>query len=429
MTTAEYAFGAFVAAAAADRRVVVQPRMGFSSLSRTRAGLEATRDAARTTAGTITVDSYTRVGDHASARRALTAGEDLNGFPIVAHGADAIRRMLDGVRDRTFPVQVRHGSADPRPIVATALAAGLDATEGGPISYCLPYSRTPLTESVSNWARCAGMLAAGIGPDREPHLETFGGCMLGQLTPPAMLVALSLLEALFFAQHGLRSVSLSYAQQTNEAQDREAVGALRTLAAERLGGLDWHIVVYAYMGLYPRTAHGASRLLRQAARLTVHSGAARLIVKTTAEAYRIPTVAENVQALRTAERAAARARTAPLPAVADTGVLAQARALIEAVLDLDPDVGTALIRAFRHGYLDVPYCLHPDNQGRTRSFLDGDGVLRWSRIGSLPLGDLVEPTRHRMRAGDLLAALSYVQRTFDEQRGESHDAGTDAGAT
>ena len=64
------------------------------------------------------------------------------------------------------------------------------------------------------------------------HLETFGGCLLGQLCPPSLLVAISVLEALFFVQHGLRSVSLSYAQQTHPAQDIEALAALRP-AGER----------------------------------------------------------------------------------------------------------------------------------------------------------------------------------------------------
>ena len=123
-----------------------------------------------------------------------------------------------------------------------------------------------------------------------------GGCLLGQLCPPGLLVATSVLEALFFVQHGIRSVSLSYAQQTSASQDEEAIQALARLAAERLPAIDTHVVVYAYMGRFPRTPRGASRLLADAARLAVRTGAARLIVKTTVESVRIPSVAENVAA-------------------------------------------------------------------------------------------------------------------------------------
>ena len=69
---------------------------------------------------------------------------------------------------------------------------------------------------------------------------------------------MSVLECMFFRQHGIRSVSLSYAQQTSPDQDTEAVLALRRLAAEWLPDTDWHIVIYAYMGVYPRTPAGAS---------------------------------------------------------------------------------------------------------------------------------------------------------------------------
>ena len=134
--------------------------------------------------------------------------------------------------------------------------------------------------------------------------------MMGQLCPPSLLVALSVLECMFFRQHGVRSVSLSYAQQTSRDQDTEAVLALRRLAAELLSDLDWHVVIYAYMGVYPRTAGGATRLVGDAARLAVSSGAARLIVKTVAEAHRIPSIADNVAAL---EAAAAAAATAGVP--------------------------------------------------------------------------------------------------------------------
>src|SRR5262249_4060776 len=157
-----------------------------------------------------------------------------NGYPIVAHDLETTRAVLAGVADVTFPVQIRHGSPCPEHIFRSLIDAGLHATEGGPVSYCLPYSRTPLELSIDNRTRSCELLAGVRGAEVEPHLETFGGCMLGQLCPPSLLVAMSVLECLFFRQHGLRSVSLSYAQQTNPDQDREAVLALRRLAAQWL---------------------------------------------------------------------------------------------------------------------------------------------------------------------------------------------------
>ncbi|MEV5762863.1 methylaspartate mutase [Streptomyces tendae] len=410
-------FGAFVRQAHAAGQLVVQPRMGFGSVTPMRQGLMATKTAAATTVGTITVDSYTRVGDLRAARAALRDGTDLNGYPIAVHDAHTTRHMLSGVRDADFPVQVRHGSATPAPIIDALIDAGLDATEGGPVSYCLPYGRVPLADSVANWARACRLLARLHEHGPEPHLETFGGCMLGQLCPPSQLVALSVLEALFFHRHGIRSSSVSYAQQGHAEQDREAVLALRRLCSELLPG-DWHVVIYAYMGLYPTTRDGAHELLAQAAELAVRTGSERLIVKTVAESRRIPTIAENVAALEYAAAVARRHHFPRAPAIdGDSQTYREARRLVEAVLLGDRDIGQALIRAFARGYLDIPYCVHPDNKGRTRSYLDADGRLGWADIGSLPLHGIAEVRPSRVPTSrDLMDALSRVQRAFDHDR-------------
>ncbi|MEN3586575.1 methylaspartate mutase [Streptomyces sp. ZYX-F-203] len=409
--TAPAGFGAFVRGAP---ELVVQPRMGFGSPDLMRRGLLATRAAAGTTVGTLTLDSYTRVGDLAAARRAVEQGADLNGYPLLTHGPDATRRLLEGIAAPAFPVQVRHGSAAPQDIVRGLLAADLHATEGGPVSYCLPYGRTPLAESVRNWAESCELLAAARGDGVEPHLESFGGCMMGQLCPPSLLVALSMLEGLFFVQHGLRSISLSYAQQTDESQDEEAVRALRRLSAELLPpDTDWHVVVYTYMGVYPRTPAGALALQDRAVRLAVRTGAERLIVKTAVEAQRIPTIAENVAALESSARTA-RAAYGPVYEGVDSTVYAEARALVDAVRCLDRDLGRALLAAFRRGLLDVPFCLHPDNAGRSAGFVDAEGRLAWSSIGAMPIGDVVSPRpTAALTSGGLLDALHHVESRLD----------------
>jgi methylaspartate mutase epsilon subunit len=427
--------------------LVIQPRMGFGTAARMRAGLLATKNANAPTVGTVTLDSYTRVGDFAAAERALHEGNALNGYPIVTLGPEITRGMLDGVRDRGFPVQVRHGSAAPGPIFSALMAAGLDATEGGPISYCQPYSRTPINRSVQAWRDAARRFAALAETGAVPHLESFGGCMLGQLCPPSLLVAITVLEGMFFAQQGIVSVSLSYAQQTHPGQDEEAIRALHAIAADLLPSVAWHVVVYAYMGLYPATQQGALNLLSAAARLAKRSGAARLIVKTAAEASRIPSIADNVTAMRVAARAAEsvarpndqrkqaqhaeRARPA-------TGIEAEARSIIERVLELHADLGRALTSAFALGYLDVPYCLHPDNAGRTRSYIAGDGRLLWAATGALPITAAADGTADGTAGGggaaggggsadaktgltstELLRALSYVRDRYDAGAGVS----------
>ncbi|WP_405150355.1 methylaspartate mutase [Sphaerisporangium sp. NBC_01403] len=406
-------FHEFMERARRTGTLVVQPRMGFGTVERMRAGLIATKNADAATVGTVTLDSYTRVGDFAAAERALRAADELNGYPIVTLGPQATSGMLDGVRDSGFPVQVRHGSASPGPIFSALMAAGLDATEGGPISYCLPYSRTPINRSVQAWREAARRFAALAETGAVPHLESFGGCMLGQLCPPSLLIAISVLEGMFFVQQGIPSVSLSYAQQTHPGQDEEAVRALHDIAADLLPSVAWHVVIYAYMGRYPATHDGALSLLAAAARLAKRSGAARLIVKTASEASRIPSISDNVTALRVAARAG-RAAERSLLIPATTGIEAEARSIIERVLDLHADLGRALTSAFALGYLDVPYCLHPDNAGRTRSYITDDGRLQWAATGALPITNASgRPKVGGLTSAELLHALSYVRDRYD----------------
>lgn len=410
----EPSFSDFVRRVSASGKLIVQPRMGFSDPARMRAGLAATRQAAATTVGTITLDSYTRLGNLPAVDAALAVGTELNGYPILSHRLDVSMDMLDGVLGPDFPVQVRHGSARPAHILAAVMALGLDACEGGPVSYCLPYGRTPLAESIDNWSRSCEMFSQLNETGRQAHLESFGGCMLGQLCPPSQLVAISVLEALFFRQHGLRSVSVSYAQQTNPGQDREAVFALRRLCAELLDDVDWHVVVYAYMGMYPASERGAYALLGEAARLAVETGSERLIVKTVAESSRIPTVAENVDALEYAAAMASCSQPTSQRPPADSQTYAEAAALVDAVRDLCPDLGTAFRLAFQRGYLDIPFCIHPDNAGRSRTYIDDQGRLRWAEIGNLPIARLVRPgTSRAISSASLAEALAYVRDTFD----------------
>lgn len=300
-------FGRRVLRAAAEGRLVVQPRMGFADPATMGDGLLATRRARAETIGTLTLDSYTRTRDYAGLGRALAENLPVNGYPLVTADARITRRMLRRAGCADFPVQVRHGSPNPRDIVEAMLEVGLGATEGGPVSYNLPYGRTPLADTTPAWREaCRRLSDADERRGAPAHLETFGGCLLGQLCPPGLLVAVSVLEALFFAECGIRDVSLSYAQQANAAQDEEALYALRLLADEFLpSGVTRHLVLYTYMGVFPRTPEGAALVLERAAALAARTGTERLIVKTTAEAYRIPSIADNVVALERAFRAAA----------------------------------------------------------------------------------------------------------------------------
>lgn len=414
-------FSEYMKAAVRAGRLVVQPRMGFSTLDAMSAGLASVKlaSAAAPRIGTLTIDAYTRVGQIEQATEALRRGQALNGFPIVSHGPAATRHMLADLRDASFPVQVRHGSAFPQAIFQAAADAGLDAIEGGPVSYNLPYSRAPIAQTVTAWAEaCRYWTERGQQDGFAAHLESFGGCMLGQLCAPSLLVALSTLECLFFREHGIRSLSLSLAQGCNSEQDIGALLALDAIAAHYLSDCDRHVVFYTYMGLFPRTVQGAERIVRESARVAVMGGAARLIVKTAAEAHGIPTIQQNIEALHWAREAADLTR--PSPSAEALGwsaiIAAEAEQLIDATLQRAPSVGVALIDAFAAALLDVPHCSHPNNANLARAAVDPEGgALVWLDTGSMPLTTRARKTHPRTpRSAEFHAMLDFNRDRYDQ---------------
>ncbi|GHB62039.1 methylaspartate mutase [Streptomyces xanthochromogenes] len=406
-------FDRFVADSRRLRTLVVQPRMGMGNIHTMRAGLRAVADLGVRAVGTVTIDSYTRVGDYTTSLERLALGEELNGYPLVSHPTGATRDMLHGLYGPGFPVQVRHGTARPQRVFERLVEVGLDATEGGPVSYCLPYSRLPLADAVTAWAESCRFLA---GTTEHGHIESFGGCLLGQLCPPSLLVAMGILEGRFFRQHGVRHLSLSYAQGTLAVQDRGALRALRALAAEYLGDTTWHVVLYTYMGLFPRTPDGAGALIRDSARLARDAGCERMIVKTVSEAWQIPSVSENLSALTlAADDPGTRSAPSALEDAFFEETLAEARLLVDAVLNLDADVGTALVAAFGKGLLDIPFCLHPDNRAAATCVIDDRGALAWGERGGLPLpkAGAGAPGGGRLGSDALYDMLNHVANRYD----------------
>lgn len=391
----------------------VQPRMGMATLSQMKNGLQAVRDLNVPTIGTITLDSYTRLGQYEEAQKALEAGLDLNGFPILAHTVDDIAHNLTSLTTEDFPIQIRHGTPNPEKIFNRLVQCDLFLTEGGPVSYCLPYSRTSLKEAIEAWRRGCHILGAY---PRHSHLESFAGCLLGQLCHPSILVSLGILEALFFQKNGLRDISLSYAQQYSLTQDLAAVSALKRLAGVYLSGeMAWHVVIYTFMGLFPETKEGYERILKESVQLAIVSDARRLIVKTQEESYQIPSLSSNLKALTKAyEFCDSLSQTVDPDLEEEEQIYTQAKALIDAVLNLDAEIEVGLYKAFQKGYLDVPFCLHPDNRRLATCGIASNGYLQWLSLGKLPIATKGGTSFFsRLSSQEFLQMLGFNREKFD----------------
>jgi methylaspartate mutase epsilon subunit len=380
--------------------------MGMASLENMQAGLKAVKSLELPVVGTITLDSYTRMGQFDEAKKSLQAGLDLNGFPVMAYSPSEIMEQLSSLGSEDFLIQVRHGTANPEKIFGHLVKSQLFITEGGPVSYCLPYSRSSLKEAVASWQRSCLILAAY---PTQSHLESFAGCLLGQLCHPSILVSLGILEALFFRQNGLRDISLSYAQNYSFSQDLAAVSALKRLAGFYLcKEMSWHVVIYTFMGLFPKTKVGYEKILKESVQLAVLSDTRRLIVKTQDESRQIPTLASNLAALKKAhEFSTSLAEDVPYDGEEEEIIFAQSKALIDSVLNLDKDIGAGLYKAFQKGYLDIPFCLHPDNSRLATCAIDELGYLQWVSSGKLPI--TVKRSKLHSTAVPSLTSQSFLE--------------------
>lgn len=384
------------------RGPVLQPRMGFSDPARMQTGLEATAASRANTVCTITLDAFTRVNNLEAAQRAIDSASMLNGYPIVNHPPAQTRNMLEQIHERyRLPVQIRHGSPNPLHIFQRMVEIGLATTEGGPISYCLPYSRTPLRDAFGHWEKSCQVLAQGV---EQSHIESFAGCMMGQMCDPVILVALNILEGLFLRSHGIKTLSFSYAQGTSPVQDRAAVTALQHLAAEYFAPGSYHFVGYVFMGFFPRTLGGFCRITGDALGMIRATGVQRVIIKTPVESRRIPRIEENIAALEYADYCLHTEGVLPdIPF--DTQeferVLGAAKRLIEGTLARDSNLSEAILSAFDSGFLSIPYCLHPDNKRGAGTVLTPENYYHGFE------GERVE------NAFSFLAALRQNIRTYD----------------
>lgn len=337
---------------------------------------------------TVTIDSHTRLGRFDHALRALLRDPaELNGYPMVAHGWARARELTEATG---LPLEVRHGSPDARLLFRHSIAAGVTSFEGGGISYNLPYSKdVPLHDSLSAWAEvdtmCGELAELGVVVDRELF-----GSLTGVLMPPAISLAVGLLEAVTAVSAGVRCVSLSYPQGGNVVQDVAALRSIPELAARYLPRrVEVHSVLHQFMGVFPRRRRHAEQVIFLGALVARLGRASKVVTKTYREAFGLPDGESNVASLRLSDLA-----NSPLLnfVSVDEAEVAEEQAwierevagLVEPLLE-KPDLRRAVVEAFDAGRMDIPFSASRHARGEVIPCRDRQGAIRMASWGGLPL--------------------------------------------
>jgi methylaspartate mutase epsilon subunit len=385
-------------------RVLVQPRGGVPLL-------EDQVDLLRTLEGEggadllpTTIDSYTRDNAYEDAQEGLETsreGEEnaLNGFPAVNHGVEACRELITSV---DTPVEVRHGTPDPRLLAAVTLAGGFQSFEGGPITYNLPYtSKYDLAETIEYWQYvdrlCGAYTERGVTVNREPF-----GPLTGTLVPPAIAIAVCILEGLLAATQGVRSVTLGYGQVGNLVQDVAALRAMRSLGEDYLpDAVTVTTVFHQWMGGFPRDEARAYGVISLGSMTAAVAEPDKIITKSPQEAKGVPTPAANAAGLRATRQSIEmlRDQSIELAGVERERDLIErsVRSLLEHVREVgDDDWARGTVRAFEEGALDVPFPPSDAAAGDVLPARDDDGRVRLLKFGTLALSEEVKKA-HRAR--------------------------------
>jgi methylaspartate mutase epsilon subunit len=378
-----------------ERPMLVQPRCGVG-LETQQIDLFAAFKAVGARVLSYQVDSYTRNNNYLAAEEEIRHSNvfegTINGFPVVNHGVDVLRRVIAATQ---LPLQTRHSTREPRLLAEISYAGGVTSFEGGAICYNIPYYNDyQLTESIPRWQyvdRLTGVYydEYGIELDRE-----FFGTLTATLIPPCLAIATGILEALLAVQQGVRCVSIGYAEQGNRSQDIAAIRCINKLGRQVLDNAGYHSVqvnsiFHQYMAAFPPTPHQAEQLIRESATTAALSGATRMLTKTPVEAYKIPTMRDNMEGLQLNFLGIAAAQDVKIDedaVAAECAVIEkEVWALIDGVVQAGKgNVASGIVRAFQQGVLDIPFAPSVYNRGEVMTARDCDGAVRFLRVANLP---------------------------------------------
>lgn len=378
------------------KKMLVQPRGGFPTYEKQFALYEFFVDA-NVDVLPLTIDSNTRLNDYATAKKMLRLSEAnevdmLNGYPLVNHGYRTTRKMMTHFN---HPVSLRHGTPDARLLIEIAIASGIFEIEGGPITYLLPYSKNfPLDKAFLYWKYVERVCADYSTLNKPINRESFGP-LTATLVPPSITIVIQLLEMLLSLEEGVKSFSVSFAQQGSMIQDIVTGTVTRKLAdhyAAQIGCEDAtiNLVYHQWMGAFPTNRDSADQLINMSTVIASMCGADKIITKTREEAVGIPTKEANAQTVANTQYTLR--ILSGLPAIVDEHeeeiLTAEVHAIMEAVFNDPADtLWRKVFNSIKNGIIDVPFSPHIINHNKMITIRDAQKNIRIIERGNVPIPD------------------------------------------
>lgn len=378
-------------------KILVQPRCGVALIGE-QINLFKNFKRAGVRVLSYQVDSLTRNNNYVGAEDGIresrmSSTSTINGFPVVNHGVSGLRKIAQQIH---LPLQTRHSTRDPRLLAEISYAGGVTSFEGGAICYNIPYYKDySLAESIRNWQYVDYLTGLyhklfGVVLDRE-----FFGTLTATLIPPCIAIVTNILETLLAVRQGVRCVSLGYAEQGHRSQDIAAIRMMGEMTREilvNMGHKDVQVntVFHQYMAAFPSTQDRADELIRNSAITAARSGATRMIGKTPVEAFRIPTVTDNIMGIELINSGIATAADCHVDEARVAEECAVVRREVESILESivlcgHGDVAQGVVTGFEKGLIDIPFSPSVHNRGEVMTTRDVEGAVRFLSFGNLQL--------------------------------------------
>ncbi len=379
-------------------RTLTQPRGGFGTLGMHLELLRTLQDEGLADLLPTTTDSYTRNERFGEAERGMQESEQagrsmLNGLPVVNLGVTECAKIVDSV-DR--PLIVLSGTTMPRLTAEITLAAGFSGYLGSGIAYTASYTKdTSIEQGIRNYQYLDRLVTLYGQRGVEIHRRQ-PSFLTGTLIPPAIAIAVAILDCLLAVTQGVTHYGLELGQCLCPVQDVAAIRACEELCQEYLTMFGFHniftpITSLHWMGAWPHDEAQAMALIVYGGFIAAAAGAVSVTTKSTHEAIGIPTKEANAAGLRATKAGIQLGASLALQGLRDVVdeidlIKREVRDIVDKTLEMgDGDVCQGVLRACRAGVLDVPWSPNREIQSRVLPARELGGAIRMLDFGNVPI--------------------------------------------
>jgi methylaspartate mutase epsilon subunit len=350
---------------------------------------------------TTYIDSLTRNCRFEMAQKALEKSKNcdhavLNGFPVVEHGVQGNRVVLESV---DLPVLLFGPSPDARLTHEIGLAGGHTGYSGGPLITFFNYTKDVPVEQVIHKFQYINRLMGLYESNGVPMMYCVSGVMPAT-SPPSLMIACEIIEMLIAAEQGVKHIQLNCWLQGHWAQDLAYIFGFQKLARQyldRFGFKDVKTTTYSVCptGRFPVEHDKVYALISWFTMIGVMGNIQLIGSRTIDEAHHIPTLKGSSHSFRNASMIVNMLQSQRVdiennPAIREERYWMEREVhfILDRVLELgDGDIIVGTSKAVATGELDQPYATSNLVKSKVMGVKDDTGAARFFDFGNLPFDD------------------------------------------